>query len=79
MQFILFTQEQVDAVLAWGEETTLEIAPRLIDNPHHPEAGSYVAPERVVWGEYAEFWAEKLAEHRRLTAEPGALFLPSEI
>lgn len=78
MDWIVFNDEQKAQALAWNEGTIFQVRPRLIDNPDHVRFGDYVAPARVVTGVYAEYWADKLAEHGRMTAAPDDLFIPPE-
>lgn len=77
MDWIVFTEDQNERALEWNEETIYQVRPRLIDNPDHSRVGDYVAPARVVTGNYTTFWADKLAGHMRLTALPDGLFAPT--
>lgn len=78
MDWIVFDEEQNAQALAWNEETDYQVRPRLIDKPDHARFGDFVAPARVAGGSYAAFWADKLADHERMTASPDDLFAPME-
>lgn len=76
VSWIVFTNAQCVSALGSNSSTIYQVIPRRIDNPAHPLHGQCVAPARVAEGDYAEFWADRLAGHDRIEADPGDLFLP---
>lgn len=77
MKFLVFTDEAMSNLEDWNADTIYKVSPRKAD-AYGPHKGEWLAPERVRHGDYAEHWADKLADLEVIDEDPADLFLPPE-
>ena len=79
MEWIIFTEAQLVVLDEWNKDTDYEVRPRQVTMDTHPLYGKWVARVQVTQGDYAAYWADKLADYPRQVGDPAEMFVPPDV
>lgn len=79
MEWIIFTAAKAFVLEEWNAGTDYKVRPRQVTMETHPLYGKWVARVQVTQGDYAAYWADKLADYPRKVGDPAEMFLPLDV